>query len=156
MQLKRSSQRGDTIVEVLIAIAVVGAAISGAYVFVSSNTKNNQAAQERSSAVKVAETQLELLRSYVAEGNPLPSGRFCFDGSASTVVKHTIPGALPASSNTPASYPLDCQFDDGQATDKFVGGIQASGPNRYTVFVTWDAATGKRAQVSIGYKVYNP
>ena len=48
MQLMRSRQRGDTIVEVLIAIAVIGAVLGGAYVVVNNSANNNQAAQERS------------------------------------------------------------------------------------------------------------
>ena len=65
MQLKRLSQTGDTIVEVLVAIAVAGAVLGGAYSLINANVKSNQLAQERSNAVKIAESQVERLRSYV-------------------------------------------------------------------------------------------
>lgn len=148
MQLKRSLQRGDTIVEVLISIAVIAAVLGGAYVVVNNSTKNSQSAQERTVAVKVAESQLELLRGYVSAGNPLPTGSFCLDTSGI----HTISSALPAPTNT--GYPSQCIIDEGSAVDKYVAGIQASGGNKFTVYVTWDGLSGSRSQVSIAYKVY--
>lgn len=148
MRVRHSSQRGDTIVEVLISIAVIGAVLGGAYVVVNNSTKNSQAAQERSAAVKVAESQLELLRSFVAAGNPLPTGSFCLEAST----KHTITSPLPATSNT--GYPPQCLIDDGAVADRYVAGIQAGASNRFTVYVTWDGLSGSRSQVSIAYKVY--
>lgn len=161
MQLRQVSQRGDTIVEVLIAIAVIGATLSGAYVLVNSSTRNNQAAQERSVAVKTAESQLELLRSYVTTTGSLPTGSFCLYENASTpstVVKTDITSPLPATTNT--GYPLQCLMDDGLATDRFVAGIESGAGNAdlrsYTIYVTWDSPTGDRAQASIAYKVARP
>lgn len=155
MQLRDKMQRGDTIVEVLVSIAVIGAVLSGAYVVVSSNTKNNQSAQERSTAVKLAESQLELLRSYVATPpGTLPLGGFCLEDGAS-VSKHTISSSLPAPSNTVPGYPPQCQIDS-----RYMIGIQTGAGDAelrsYTIFVTWDSLSGGRSQVSIAYKVARP
>ena len=147
MQLMRSRQRGDTIVEVLIAIAVIGAVLGGAYVVVNNSANNNQAAQERTAAVGVAESQLELLRSYAAAGTlPADGEKFCLSDTGN-VVKTTITGVLPAASD--AGYPAQCITDE-----RYVAGIVAGGTNKFTVYVTWDGLTGGRSQVSIAYKVY--
>lgn len=159
MQLKQISQRGDTIVEVLISIAVITAALSAAYVLVNSSTRNNQAAQERSTAVKAAESQLELLRSYVTSTNTLPTGSFCLhESTPPDITIIAISSPLPAPTN--AGYPGQCLIDDGLATDRFVVGIQSGAGDaeqrNYTVFTTWNGPSGDRAQVSIAYKVALP
>lgn len=56
------SERGDTIVEVLIAIGILGAVLGGAYVVVSRNVTINRTSQERLEAVKIAEGQFERLK----------------------------------------------------------------------------------------------
>lgn len=63
MQLiKKLGQRGDTIVEVLIAIAVVSGVLATSYAIVNSNTRSSQQASERVEALKLAEEKIELLR----------------------------------------------------------------------------------------------
>ena len=147
MQLKHFSQRGDTIVEVLIAIAVIAAVLGGSYVVVNNSTNNNQAAQERTAAVGLAESQLEMLRSYAASGSlPAAGDRFCLSDTGS-IVKTDISGALPAPNDS--GYPAQCVIDE-----RYVVGIEASSDNKFTAFVTWDGLSGGRSQVSIAYKVY--
>jgi type II secretory pathway pseudopilin PulG len=149
MQLRRLTVRGDTIVEVLIAIAVAGAALGGAYALVNANVKSNQLAQERSVAVKVAESQIELLRSYI-ETHSLPTGNFCLNNSTKTNITVNIP------STDDNDYPNNCKQDGGLGVHRYMTGIDtdASDPNKFTVYVNWDDPTGSRAQTSIAYKVY--
>lgn len=149
MRLVKHSQHGDTIVEVLIAIAVAGAVLGGAYTLINSNIKSNQLAQERTSAVKVAESQLELLRAYLNNGGTLPTGNFCFRESNQRIL--AINANIPSS--TDSDYPGDCRFDDGSATNRYLTGIK-SDANKFTVYVNWDDPTGSRAQASIAYKAY--
>lgn len=151
MQLRRLSERGDTIVEVLIAIAVAGAVIGGAYSLVNANTRNNLASQERSAAIKIAESQLEMLR--VAGSLPGAGSKFCLYTSASgEVLTETITEPLPSTTN--AGYPANCTINYGAATDRYVAGVTAGSNNTYTVYVNWDSPNETRAQVSMGYKVY--
>jgi prepilin-type N-terminal cleavage/methylation domain-containing protein len=156
MQLSKLTQRGDTIVEVLIAIAVIGAVLGGAYSLVNANVKSNQLAQERSVAVKVAESQLEQLRAY-AESSDVSAiavnSNFCFRTDGSKVNFTSYTGALPS---TDGNYPNACKFDgaDGLQTKRYMTGIRVLSANTFTVYVSWDDPTGNRAQSSIAYKVY--
>lgn len=70
-------QAGDTIVEVLIAIAVISLVLVGAYVTTTKNMSSTQDAQERTQAVKLAETQIEYFRK---AGGTVASGN-CFNNS---------------------------------------------------------------------------
>lgn len=62
MRIKNRTSRGDTIVEVLLAIAITSIVLAGAYVAVDRSMRASRAAQERSEAVKVAEAQIERLK----------------------------------------------------------------------------------------------
>lgn len=150
MQLIKLRQRGDTIVEVLIAIAVAGSVLGGAYALVNSNVKSNQLAQERTNAVKIAESQLELLRAYVDSNETLPTGNFCFRKSDNRLL--AISASIPSTQD--GDYPGGCRFDEGTATNRYMTGIVTTNTNTFTVYVNWDDPTGGRAQASIAYKVY--
>jgi prepilin-type N-terminal cleavage/methylation domain-containing protein len=142
------TQRGDTIVEVLIAIAVISSVLGGAYTITNKNVKNSQHAQEQSRAAKIAETQIEQLKSYIASGS-LPSAgtNFCFPSTASATPTQFGTAALPAAD---AVYDPACRIET-----KYMTGIkQQPASDNYTVYISWDGPSGNRSQVSMAYKVY--
>ena len=69
--LSNRRERGDTIVEVLICLAVLGLVLGGAYVTANRNSLANRSAQERLEAVKLAEAQIERLRTAVQADSAL-------------------------------------------------------------------------------------
>lgn len=74
----RKAERGDTIVEVLIVIAIVTLVLSGSYASARRSFITTQQTQERAEAIKYLEEQLERLR--VAADDP-SSGIFGAAGS---------------------------------------------------------------------------
>ena len=58
----RRSQRGDTIVEVLLATVVISIVITGAYVLTNRATRINQTAIERTTATNLVKQQTEFIR----------------------------------------------------------------------------------------------
>jgi type II secretory pathway pseudopilin PulG len=75
------NSRGDTIVEVMICIAIIGAVMGGAFSIVNRSTQRIREAQERSEAVARASDQAERLKAlYAADkqlictdtGSPVP------------------------------------------------------------------------------------
>lgn len=65
MHIKHNTT-GDTIVEVLIALAVLGAVIIGAYSIASRSLAGIRASHERDEATAIAEGQLEVIREFIA------------------------------------------------------------------------------------------
>jgi prepilin-type N-terminal cleavage/methylation domain-containing protein len=63
------SQRGDTLIEVLISILVVSTVLGAAYATTTRNVQIGREAQERSNALKLAEAQLEQLKA-IAKTDP--------------------------------------------------------------------------------------
>lgn len=60
---------GDTIVEVFIAIAVLSLVLGGAYSIAGKSLNNVRQAQEHSTALKIAEVQIEQIKSLHGTGN---------------------------------------------------------------------------------------
>lgn len=73
------NKRGDTIVEVLIALAVLGSVLVGGYSIATRSINSVRASQERGEALKVAEGQIEQLRSYLGGVSDLKPNNGKFD-----------------------------------------------------------------------------
>lgn len=90
----RSGSRGDTIVEVILATALLGAVIGLAYSMSNHNLSNGVSAGQRSQALSLAQSQIEHLKNaYLTNSGALDSYKidkaFCIlsDGSEEDVSK---------------------------------------------------------------------
>lgn len=143
--MRIKDHRGDTIVEILIALTVIGVLLSGGYAIATRSLKGIRIAQERSEATKVAERQAELLKqeysTFTTKGEVVnPSGPDDpFVGFNSTWIAAT--GSNPAGQNTGF-----CVVTPGVAK-QMVNMTPADTPNeakyaseckfgRYNVFIT--------------------
>lgn len=70
-------QRGDTIIEVLIAIAIVSLILTTAYAITIKNTQSLQSNQERVQAQHLVEAQIESLKA----ANALTTSGDCFNSA---------------------------------------------------------------------------
>jgi type II secretory pathway pseudopilin PulG len=66
-------RNGDTIIEVLLSIAIVGAVITGAYALASRSLAEGVSASEHSQAIKLAESQVEALKSRQRDAGTRPN-----------------------------------------------------------------------------------
>ena len=83
------NQVGDTIVEVMIAVVVLSLTIGGAYGIATRSLRAGRQAQERGEALKLAESQLENIKSQATQPGTaiFTTNNFCFDaaGNVQTV-----------------------------------------------------------------------
>lgn len=148
-------QAGDTIVEVLVAIAVISAVVGTAYAITNRSVQTNQSSQERGQATKEAETQLETLKSWV--GDPTKAAqvfaeeKFCFALNTSTsqmeIVSFPAPTPVPTNNNT--DYPAECRKGFYN-----IGFLHEPSTELFTIYITWDGPKGTRENLSMSYKVY--
>lgn len=112
-------ERGDTIVEVLIAVAIVSLIIVSAYVITNLNTRSLAANSERIQAQHLVEGQIEALRA----NNGLTAGNSCFKNNA----------------------PANVCNDFTQAGSGATYTINISGPSAgvYTIKTTWTSLIGR-------------
>lgn len=130
----RKLQRGDTIIEVMLAMSIIGIVLGAAFGIANRSVSVGQDAQERTEALKLAETQLELFKSQYAV-SPAVRARnniqaFCFDVTATTP--------------TVRSY-TDDQCDKVDATSangiysiKIVPPTAVGATGSYTIEVRWE------------------
>ncbi len=81
-------KRGDTIIEVLLAMSVIGIVLGAAFGIANRSIAMGQDAQERTEALKIAESQLELFKSQYSRNPDLreraDNQQFCFDMTEAT------------------------------------------------------------------------
>lgn len=155
MLMKYLNNTGDTIIEVLISMAVVSMVLGGAFVVTHQSQVGVRNSQEHAEALKLVESQLEQLRgdtqSAIAASTP-----FC-------MYNETIQSAViaPQSANctqNPAgqSNQPDSRYYLTISRCKSVGcGNYIPGSNLFTVTVTWPQVTGQgNGQESMVYRLY--
>jgi prepilin-type N-terminal cleavage/methylation domain-containing protein len=152
------NQKGDTIVEVLMALVIIGLAIGIAYGISTRSLKAARQAQERTEAVKIAEGQIERIKGSLNGNNAADITRildsnsvFCMNSANNAI---GFPG--PYGTNIPAlgsdafsSYPADCV----QGLYKVI--VDEEAADQYAVVIRWESlGVGNREEVKIKYRVY--
>lgn len=136
--LRSRPQAGDTIVEVLIAIAVVSMVLVGAFVVSNNSTKTVQDNQEHTQAQQQLQAQVEALRSYlltVSDASAIGSGNYCMNSNS------------PVAFN-PATCPtVTIGGTTGQPYFSRSGDL-------YTFTITWDSIKGGTGKESFVYLAY--
>ena len=145
----QTSARGDTIIEVLISIAVVSLVLSGAYVTTNRSLQATRAAQERSIALKLGESQLERIKGLMAT----PSGLAAIQGMATPFCIVSTTGLPAAVSGTV------CDFDSSGASSNttepifHISIVRSS--NDFTLTATWTNVGGRNNDsLQLRYRVY--
>lgn len=158
-------QAGDTLVEVLISIAIVSVVITGAYALASRSLRQGITASEHGQALKLAESQLESLKfrqQHSAEADFLSTfattdPNFCLDTSASDPSDSSWqpkPNSNPltlATTGSPPPYSAVCA-----SSSKYFMNINvrssASNPPSYLITVRWNAIGGGTSQTQLYYR----
>lgn len=151
MFLRKLDHTGDTIVEVMVAIIVVGSVLAGAYVSSNHSLNANRQSQERSEALKYVEGQIETIKANVGDLYN-HSGPWCLNASGGRVDLPVAPPANYIADNWSEPYPGDCMKGSSNRYHLFVS--HTSGSDTYTVNARWDrAGGGGKEQAAIVYKV---
>jgi len=134
------NQRGDTIVEVLIALTVVGTMLTGAYASARRSMFAVMASQERLEALKLAEGQLERVKHHINAGTAIGHNPFCIDDLSNAVLNSTSP-----------------QCNQGQGGRYKLSTSRSGTPPdlTYTVTASWDRIGGGSDTLTLSYKVNN-
>lgn len=136
-------QRGDTIIEVLISIAIVSLVLAGSYAITNRNVTTSQDTQEHGQALLIVQQQIEGLRYLSASGTDLTT---TFPASH-CVSLAGVP--TPSSSCSMNSSGAAC----GVGACYTVSITQPPIANTYNVAVTWSDVRGNTAKVSMDYGI---
>ncbi len=149
MRFIKTSQKGDTIVEVLIAIAVLAFALGMGYATANRSNVAIQSNKERYQAQLVVNKQVEYLRAgfntSITKANFGVNAIECvtYNGTVYSVSN----GAACDDNSTGVTYrintdPVECSSDNGVPISKFC---------TYKITVDWDSLKGGRETVATWY-----
>jgi type II secretory pathway pseudopilin PulG len=147
MLMRMRNMRGDTIVEVMIVLAILGAAIGTSYAIATRSLNGARQAEEHSEALGLVQGQIESLRAVapLAKTNSGSATRDIFaQTSTFCIVDANSSDPIVASSNpscTKGFYKLSVSYDSAR--------------NVFTVSAAWDSiGTSTKDNVSMVYRVH--
>jgi len=164
-----NERKGDTLVEVLISIAIVGSVLMGAYALASRSLQSGISAAEHSEAIQLAQGQVERLKyrerlssQDVWNNFTIQSGHFCLDDAKDQndpkwlPVNNSNPNNLVVTAGGNLGYSSECV--DPSATPKYFINISTPSPippgtnPTYQITVRWVAIGGNQAESKIYYR----
>lgn len=122
---------GDTIVEVLIAIAVIGIVLGGAFVSVNRSLKGTQLSKERVEALGLTRSQMEILMERLSDP----------DAGSTQLLADTKEGCYLVGSDPLYTISLETS-DLAKCKSGLYTSTIARADHVYTVKTTWDDGYG--------------
>lgn len=165
--MMRLQQAGDTIVEVLFAVAVVGLTIASAYGIASLSLQNARQAQERGEALKIAEGQIEAIRAIASNNSATDDGQifrassnaFCLNGLQRVDGFDTTWGDIVPVDADPldVGYPADCVEGLYHRAIDVSADSGTPGLYNYEVVVRWfNLGNDRKNEVKLVYRMFQP
>jgi type II secretory pathway pseudopilin PulG len=110
---KALSNKGDTIVEVLIAIAIVSSVLAGAFTVTQKSSQAVRSSQERAEMLQLLQGQVELVRALALKDAGTTSADVFNPGSTNFCIKNNPPTAISivhysSTANPPTDSPAFC------------------------------------------------
>lgn len=144
------NQRGDTIVEVMIALTVLALALSIAYSTANRSLLQARNAQEHTEALQYISSQIEMLRAKTDDPLLFTAGSdFCMNPADGTRVFPIDGRCTIVPTGSGASYAIDINYTDPQTN--------GADQDNFKVAVTWDGVGSLGVQrEELYYKVHQP
>ena len=163
--IKFRNESGDTILEVLISVAVLSLILGISFTLANRSSLANQQAAERVEAYNYAQANMELLKSYMTSNlatTTLPAGgaRFCFTYNPSDKNQITGVTTLPASYNIDNDYnkvttPASCKRGTASRYVTVIERGAGVNSNLYTIHVRWESVRGHGTdKIDMIHKIY--
>lgn len=147
------TQAGDTIVEVLIAIAVISLILTGAFVVTSRSARAVRDSQEHAEALFLLQGQIERVRSLAASSSSTvynSSAIFCIDTANTVQTGFGYAVVPPLAADNWSQYPAACKGVNGLYNESIT---YDSSTHVFTFLSRWDGVTHDRNQVELFYRI---
>lgn len=150
--MSKSNQKGDTIIEVLLAIAVVGSVLGIAYSTMHRNLLTLRSNQERTEATRLGQGQVEQLRTYWdtdrVEVTDQGTAGFCVSSGGAHALSNGSPTANIDDDDL-EGYSAECM----NSYYRIAVRRDTVDDKKYRVFVRWDRLGGGRNEVMMVYRL---
>lgn len=150
MRLRALQSRGDTIIEVMIVLTVLGLAISIAYATASRSLIDARQAQESSEGTSIAQSQIEQLRSLASKKVDIFKSDVTFFCVNSAGTFNAAPFAASTDYRDLEIYPEECKTEIYHTAVNY-----EPDSSTFTVRVVWDNVSGDgQDTVTMVYKIH--
>ena len=139
-------ERGDTIVEVLISIAVISTVMAGAFITTNHSLQGTRQAQERVNGLKLVESQIELIKAVASTNSNALYG-------AGAPTNYCITPASVVVTSTNAACAVDTTGAPTGTQPVFHLSISRTG-NTFTITNNWTNIRGGSDRVIMKYRMY--
>jgi type II secretory pathway pseudopilin PulG len=160
----RAHQRGDTILEVLISVAVLSLILATSFTLTNRNTQATRQAAEHGEAYKLAQSEMEKLKLYLSEPDaeiPSEGQYFCMSDLADEIINLGGRSAGPSDVQTDPEFESqiyqrsECRAGDGDLYYLVVYRGEGAQKNTYTASVRWPGVTGNGVdKVDLMHRLY--
>ncbi len=140
-----SKQRGDTIIEVLLAMSIIGLVLGSAFGIANRGVASGRSAQERTEALKIAESQLELLKANVATEPQIQATNPAFNVTGFCMISSGSPVAVAA--NAGGCIDQNGRGGAGLYSIRIDKPTAAAG-SPYTITVIWERLSAAQANAA--------
>jgi type II secretory pathway pseudopilin PulG len=149
---RRNRQAGDTIVEVLIAMAVIAMILAGAFVVTSRSTHAVRDSEEHAQALELLQGEVERVRSQAMSSTSAVYGPniFCIDNANTVQTGFGFAAIPPLATDSWSQYPAACQGIDNLYNEAV---SYDSTSHVFTFVARWDGITHDRSQVELFYRI---
>jgi prepilin-type N-terminal cleavage/methylation domain-containing protein len=154
----RLSQSGDTIVEVLIAIAIVSSVLAGAFSVTQKSVRAVRSSQEHAEMLQLLQGQVELVRAIAVNDIPGSAALFgtvgsyyCIDTSSKALQIYS--GGEVAPAGNLANVPAACKGLSGLYNIGIKATKSVDGNYTFTFNGWWDAQGGGTNNMQLSYKI---
>jgi prepilin-type N-terminal cleavage/methylation domain-containing protein len=155
-KLRKLDSRGDTIVEIMIVLAILGLAIGISYATADRSLLNVRQAEENTTATTLVQSQIENLRTLTKDrpGDPndpfAQSGGFCVDGN-----DNIQPLSSPNATDFSLYYPTGTACINSNLF--YIDDSYDSSTHTFTVEAAWSDVLGEgNDTVTMFYRLYPP
>lgn len=157
----KTTSRGDTIVEVLIAIAIVSSVLAGAFTVTQKSAVAVRDSQERGEMLQILQGQVEQVRSLAATApndasGVFAAGYFCVKTVGGVPTRQTITGltSLPVLASDPMTAYGTCKFGQDSKYNIAVRYDNSTSSKAFTFTGRWDRLGGGKDQLQLTYRAY--
>lgn len=143
--------KGDTLVEVLISLAIISTVLGGAFTVTRTSRLGVRDSQEHSEALQILQGQVDNVREKSTDSTSAIYGTnpFCIDtgGNVDAFSFTTLPDL---SSDDFSAYPSQCQNFNSLYN---IAAYYDSSQNIFHFSARWDSTRGNRDQVNLVYRI---
>ena len=157
---KQLNQAGDTLVEVILAVAIISSVLTGAFLVSQRSALAVRNSQEQGEALQILQGQVELVRALALDEQDTTmrngiyeSGDFCIDPSNpdTRVDQDELSELFPIENDVFSLYEAECR----DLQDLYnVRIVYDSSRKVFNFYARWYAIGGSKKQVQLSYRVY--